>query len=308
MFHFHPVGPDKPRMDTAEREPAPDPQRSPRPDAALLIVGHGSTVNPDSGTPTRLLANLIRTRRLFGAVAAGFWKEAPGLRDALRALAQPEVYIVPNFISEGYFTREVIPRELGLAGPLTRRDRQLLKYCPPVGSHPRMTELLLARAREAAPDASPAATALIIAAHGTGRDQNSAAAARREVAAIAGRGLYAEVACAFMAEPPLLTAWDQLVAAPTVIVVPFFIAEGLHSRQDIPELLGLPAAITPVAPGGDPDALYRLNPHRLRGRTLYYAPAVGTAPDFAEIVLDTVAAFDRAHPDPAGSEPKFATP
>jgi sirohydrochlorin cobaltochelatase len=28
-----------------------------------------------------------------------------------------EVYVVPLFISEGYFTEEVIPRELGLDGP-----------------------------------------------------------------------------------------------------------------------------------------------------------------------------------------------
>ena len=32
-----------------------------------------------------------------------------------------EVFVVPNFISEGYFTQTVIPRELELAGPSTTR-------------------------------------------------------------------------------------------------------------------------------------------------------------------------------------------
>ena len=32
-----------------------------------------------------------------------------------------EVYVVPNFISEGYFTQTVIPRELELKGSLTTR-------------------------------------------------------------------------------------------------------------------------------------------------------------------------------------------
>jgi sirohydrochlorin ferrochelatase len=48
-----------------------------------------------------------------------FWKEEPSLRDVL-FLFDPEsireVYVVPNFISEGYFTQTVVPRELELNG------------------------------------------------------------------------------------------------------------------------------------------------------------------------------------------------
>ena len=51
-----------------------------------------------------------------------FWKEEPSLRDAL-FLFDPEsireVYVVPNFISEGYFTQTVVPRELELDGRIT---------------------------------------------------------------------------------------------------------------------------------------------------------------------------------------------
>ena len=90
-----------------------------RPDAALLIVGHGSTVNPDSSGPSLDQAKAIRDKGVFSDVACCFWKEEASLRDALFFFDESEirdVYVVPNFISEGYFTQTVIPRELELDG------------------------------------------------------------------------------------------------------------------------------------------------------------------------------------------------
>jgi len=137
--------------------------------AALLIVGHGSTVNPSSSAPTLRHASSIRARGTFADVACCFWKEEPSLRDALFFFRDPaihEVYVVPNFISEGYFTRTVIPRELELNGPeTTRPNGQIWKYCEPVGSHESMTEHLLARAREIAPGVREEEAALLIVAH-----------------------------------------------------------------------------------------------------------------------------------------------
>src|SRR3712207_2344560 len=100
--------------------------------AALLIVGHGSTVNLDSSPPSRAHAAEIRRRGLFAEVACCFWKEEPSMRDALlffESAAIKDVYVVPNFISEGYFTQTVIPRELGLDGRVTERiNGQRWKY------------------------------------------------------------------------------------------------------------------------------------------------------------------------------------
>src|SRR5256885_14136378 len=152
--------------------------------SALLIVAHGSTVSPDSSAPTLALAAEIRRRKIFTDVGCAFWKEEPSLRDAL-FLFDPEsireVYVVPNFISEGYFTQTVVPRELELNGRTTKRPSgQMWKYCEPVGNHPAMTELLLKRAHEIAPGVDPAETTLLIVAHGTDLNENSAVAAKRE--------------------------------------------------------------------------------------------------------------------------------
>ena len=264
-------------------------------DAALLIVGHGSTVNPDSSRPTLDQGTAIRERNIFREIGCCFWKEEPSLRDALFLFDEPdihEVYVVPNFISEGYFTQTVIPRELELKGRLTTRPNgQIWKYCEPVGNHPAMTELLLRRAREIAPDVPPAETTLLVVGHGTALNDNSAIAAKREVEKIRARGYYASVQNAYMEEAPLISDWARLTTTPNVVVVPFFISDGLHSYQDIPVMLGIEPGLTAAA---SQSAIFRRNPHQLQGRALYYAGAIGTEPQFAEIIVEQARAFDIA--------------
>lgn len=261
-----------------------------KPNSALLIVGHGSTQNPDSSPPSHLHADVIRAGGCFAEVACAFWKEEPGLREADHLFDQREVYVVPNFISEGYFTTNVIPRELELSGPITQKaNGTVWKYCDPAGSHARMTELLLRRAHEVAPGIPENEASLLIVGHGTGLNDNSAVAAKEQVKRLRERTEYAQVLAVYMEEEPLISKWDELTTAPNVVVVPFFISDGLHSYQDIPVLLGLESEPTAAASQRE---IFRQNPRELRGRRLYYASAIGTEPQFAEIILDQVAAFD----------------
>ncbi|MEP6937366.1 MAG: CbiX/SirB N-terminal domain-containing protein [Chthoniobacterales bacterium] len=278
--------------------------------AALLIVGHGSTVNPDSSVPTLAHAEEIRRRGLFASVRCAFWKEEPSLRDALFLFREEkihEVYVVPNFVSEGYFTETVIPRELELTGRITRRgNRQTWKYCEPVGNHAGMTALLLKKAGEVAPNAPLAETTLLIVGHGTALNDNSAVAAKRQAENIRRHTNYARVLNVYMEEPPLVSDWAQLTNTPNVVVVPFFIADGLHSYQDIPVLLGIEAA--PTASASDlakAGEVFRRNPHHLRGRTLYYASSIGTDNRIADVIVDQVTAFDRTALDLQASVAKF---
>ena len=264
--------------------------------SALVIVGHGSTVNSDSGAPTRAHAEAIGRRGLFAEVVCAFWKEQPALRDALALVKSREIYVVPNFISEGYFTRRIIPREMRLDGPVTNRDGCVIKYCEPAGNHRRMTELLLHRAAAAAPGVDQRETCLVIVGHGTTRDENSAAAVKTQVDKISALKLYGEVTGAFMEQEPLVSGWAELTSLPNVVVVPFFISEGQHSRQDIPVLLGIAAESGGEAPGcGE---VFQKDAHHLRGRDLYYSGAIGTDPEFAEVILEQVMAFDEVRLEP----------
>jgi sirohydrochlorin cobaltochelatase len=259
---------------------------APKLDAALLVLAHGSSVNATSSRPTRELTDRLRESGLFGEVACGFWKEKPGLREALDTLTQPEVFIVPNFTVEGYFVRNVIPKELDLSGPVTRRaDGQVLRLCLPVGGHPRMTEVLLHRARQVAPDVELSEAALLVLGHGTPLDTRSSEAVEAQVEAIRARAIFAEVHGAFMETPPKIEDWREITACPDVIAVPFFIADGLHSDEDIPELLGIPG-------GGGAEERERRNPQQLDGRRLFYSRAVGTDPGMAEVILDQVHSWE----------------
>jgi sirohydrochlorin cobaltochelatase len=266
-------------------------------DSALLIVAHGSTVNRDSSAPTLAHAAEIRRRKIFADVECAFWKEEPSLRDA-KFLFDPksirEVCVVPNFISEGYFTQTVIPRELELNGQPTKRSNgQIWKYCEPVGNHPAMTDLLLKRAREVAPGVDPADTTLLIVAHGTDLNENSAVAAKREAEKIRALGKFAGVLNVYMEEPPLASDWRKLTNTRNVVVVPFFISDGLHSYEDIPRLLGIVVAggVDRGRPGSAPSAtapgqIFRHNPYSIDDRSLYYAPSIGTDPGFADIIIE----------------------
>jgi sirohydrochlorin cobaltochelatase len=282
---------------------------------ALLIIAHGSTVNPDSSAPTLAHTAEIRRRKVFADVECAFWKEEPSLRDAL-FLFDPEsigeVCVVPNFISEGYFTQTVIPRELELNGATTKRaSGQTWKYCQPVGNHPAMTELLLKRARDVAPGVDPAETSLLIVAHGTDLNENSAVAAKREAEKIRRLGKFAEVLNVYMEEPPLVSDWRKLTKTRNLVVVPFFISDGLHSYEDIPRLIGIPRchpehseakskgpAVKPLDNftgsldsarddvGSSGRNIFRRNPYKIDGRSLFYAPSIGTDPGFADIIIE----------------------
>jgi len=263
-------------------------------DAALLLLGHGSTLNADSSAPTYQHAEEIRRRELFAEVHVAFWKEEPNFRQALRLTTCRQVYVVPNFISSGYFTEQVIPRELGLDGPVTNRDGQQIFYCPPVGLHPAMTEALLRRAAEVVAQsndtiAAPAKTAcLFICGHGTSLNDNSTRIIHEQAAIIRERKLFADCQPVLMEQRPFVKDWRTLTNCPDVIVVPFFISDGLHSYEDIPVLLGLTHNMKEQG---------FTNPHRENGRRLWYANAIGTEAFMADVIVAQARQFDLDHPE-----------
>jgi sirohydrochlorin cobaltochelatase len=272
-------------------------------DAALVLVGHGSTLNADSAAPTHQHADDLRRRGLFAQVVECFWKNEPGVAGVLRGVFAPRVFIVPLFISEGYFTEEVIPRELGIALPgsgskvekfphVEKRGAQTLHYCGPVGTHESMTAALAARAREVVEKFPgprtplPAETALFIAGHGTGNNENSRKAIERQVELLRAQKIYAEVHAAFMEEEPRIGDCYALAAVPNIVMVPFFISDGLHSYEDIPVMLGEDAETVQARfRRGEPT--WR-NPTEKDGKRVWYAPSIGNEPGIADVIVQRV--------------------
>ena len=271
-----------------------------RPDSALVLLGHGSTLNADSSRPVREHAARMRRDGLFAEVATGFWKEHPAFCGCLRQVLAPRVFIVPLFVSEGYFTEEIIPRELGMidsSGRLMRHRRigtQEVHYCHPVGTHASMAQLILERAREAMthspgsaglpPD--PGRTSLFIAGHGTGNNENSRKSVEIQASEIGRLGIYAGVHAVFMEEAPRIEDCIRTCPTEDLVVVPFFMSDGLHSQEDIPVLLGESSeAVASRMRSGLPTWI---NPTVREGRRVWYTPGIGSDPRLLEIVLQRV--------------------
>ena len=268
-------------------------------DAALVLVGHGSTLHATSSAPVYQHAAELRRRGRFAQVSECFWKVEPSISGVLRGLVAPRVFIVPLFISEGYFTEQIIPQELGLLAPGQRefarvqiRGSQTLFYGGPVGSHPSMTAVLLARARDIVTKhpfpflPKPADTALFIAGHGTAKNNGSRRSIERQVELIRATGHFAEVYPAFLEEEPRIADCFRIARARNIVLVPFFISDGLHTQEDIPVLLGEPERLVRerIAQGKSP---WR-NPTERHSKRLWYTSAVGSEPHLADVILERV--------------------
>lgn len=277
---------------------------------ALVLAAHGSHLNPDASTPTFAHADRIRNAEAFAEVREAFWKEEPAFREVLRTLESDEVYVVPLFISEGYFTEQVLPRELRLKGwtpdawasdgvsatAATFRPRDVDKrvhYCGPVGTHDAMSEVIVHRAETVLDGRRLDDVGLAVVGHGTERNENSAKAIRYHADRIRDQGRFREVQALFMDEVPEVEAVTTHLESDDVVVVPLFIADGYHTQEDIPEDLGLTSD-------------YRTGydvPTVVDGRRIWYTGAVGTDPLVADVVLERARDAGASVPTRLRSEP-----
>jgi sirohydrochlorin cobaltochelatase len=278
-------------------------------DAALVLLGHGSTMNDTAGEVVFQHARELRSRNLFAEVREAFWKQDPKIKDVLSslriadipasALSASRIFIVPLFISEGYFSDDVIPRELGFKSEdeldfsrIQHRDSQTLFYCEPVGTHDSMTAVLLERAREVveknpfprAPKAKD--LTLFIAGHGTEQNENSRASIQHQANVIRAQNLYAGVHAVFLEEAPKVSECFYIAETRHIVVVPFFISEGMHTQEDIPVMLGDSKRIVQQRLGMRQPP-WR-NPTERNGKLIWYSSIVGTHPRVAEVILERV--------------------
>lgn len=211
---------------------------------ALLLAAHGSRLDPRSGEAVRAHARRLAALGGFGETLTGFWKEEPPLARALDGCRADEVIVVPAFMAEGFFVNEVVPAELGLEGPVTRRDGRTLRLARPLGTHPLLAEAVAARALEAGASADGA---VFVLGHGHPRDPRSARAVRAQVGRMRATGRFARVEAVFTDQQPGADAIPMLADGREATVVPFFAADGWHVGRAA-EAIGANARL--AAPAG----------------------------------------------------------
>jgi sirohydrochlorin cobaltochelatase len=264
-------------------------------DSVLAVLGHGTTLNDQSAAPVFQHAAELRRRKIFRDVREAFWKQDPQIKKVLAEISAPRIFIAPIFVSEGYFSAQIIPKELGFNFPENLKlkiESSEVFYCKPIGSHDLMTKVILSRADEVvkkhpfprAPKNSD--TTLFVAGHGTERNANSRKAIDRQVELLRALNIYADVHAVFMEESPRIADCYLLAQTKNLVVVPFFISDGLHTQEDIPVLLGEPERIVKERlAAGQPT--WR-NPTERNGKLVWYSPSVGTEPLLADVILERV--------------------
>jgi len=263
-------------------------------DAVLIVLGHGTELNENSAVPVRQHAAALRRRGLFREVREAFWKQEPQIKTALADVSAPRIFIAPLFISEGYFASQVIPRELGFddGKRVLNVSGSKRYFCAPVGTHDNMTKVILSRA-EAILKAFPfpraprqSETTLFIAGHGTEKNDNSRKPVERQVELIRESKIYANVHGVFLEESPRIPDCYAIAQTRNLVIVPFFISDGLHTREDIPVLLGEPKKnVAQRLEAGQP--VWR-NPTERSGKLVWYTAAVGTEPAMADVIVERV--------------------
>lgn len=241
------------------------------PGTALVLVGHGSHISPETAGVVWEQVDQLRALNVADEVTAAFWKEMPSFHQVIGTLAAEDVTILPLFTAQGYFTQTVIPAEMGLTGAVTRRDGRTLRYAPTLGEHPYLAQVVRQRVADALRQsgADPTEAAVAIIGHGTRRSPESRQATLAQAEQV--RDMAAQALAVFLDDSPSIRDIFRLTTQPVVIAVPFFLALGSHTTIDVPGKLGL-------APGETVG--------RIDGRTVYYTPPVGVGGDLIDAILE----------------------
>ena len=261
-------------------------------ETALILAGHGSTKNKDSSRHTRETAKRLQKRGIFKEVRAGFWKESPSFQEVFHGLEAKEAIVVPWFLTRGYFVEKVLSEQFA-ATPIPTR------IVDPIGARPEVLQLMKKRAEKLARSqlkfkfklkraiegllrfSKPEEdgfrleeTSLLLASHGTPLHKGSRVAADGLAEELAKDG-YRVSRAMFLEEEPKIADWRQ-VAAPEgpVMVLPHFLAGGLHGSEDVPGLLGIPHG--------------REGWHEVDGRWVGYGAPIGTPDEMEELILKMV--------------------
>lgn len=261
---------------------------------ALILAGHGSTKNKDSSRFTRETAKRLQKRGIFKEVRAGFWKESPSFQEVFHGLEAKEAVVVPWFLTRGYFVEKVLTEQFSDT-PIPCR------IVEPLGSRPEIVQLIKKRAQRlqgfsltfrftfrevlkklmgtsgrSRNEFAIEQTSLLLASHGTPLHAGSRKAADKLAEELKNDG-YQVSRAMFLEEEPKIADWRKVAALEgPVMVLPHFLAGGLHGAEDVPGLLGIPSG--------------KEGWYEVEGRMIGYGAPIGTPEEMEDLILKMLSA------------------
>jgi len=205
-----------------------------------VIVAHGSpgTPQPQDAAMAVLAASVsdvLPNWTIRGATLA-----SPGsLESALHGVDSPLIY--PFFMSQGYFTSDILPRRLSSAGC---NYLQL----PPFGADPAIPALVAEAAMTGARTANliPEETSLLLAAHGSEVSPASRIATLALVEQLLAALPFKAVVAGFIEEPPYLGESARDLGR--ALCLPLFTLTASHVLDDVPDAMLRAGFTGPILP------------------------------------------------------------
>jgi sirohydrochlorin ferrochelatase len=147
----------------------------------------------------------------------------------------------------------------------------------PIGSRPEILGHFQKRAERllAKRNWKPNQVSLLVASHGTPLHTGSRGAAVGLAEQLAKDG-YRTARAVFLEEEPKIADWRVLVQEGPVVVLPHFLAGGLHGSEDVPELLGI---------SGSAEGWYRSKKNELG-----YGEPLGRPEEVEEMIIELAVA------------------
>ena len=240
---------------------------------ALILAAHGSQISPHTAGLVWGYVDQLRALGVADEITAAFWKETPSLHQVLDTVVSEQIVVVPVFTAAGYFSRQVVPAEMGLEGEVTHRAGRTIYYTPTIGEHLYLAQVVRQRIKDVltAYQLDPQQIAIALIGHGTPRSPESRDATRQQAEALQAQNWAAEVVDAYLDDEPYIPSIYTRTQAPMIIAVPFFLASGSHVTHDVPKALGI-----------QPNHM----PAQVHGRQVYYTPPVGTDNVICRVILE----------------------
>ncbi|MBE7636488.1 hypothetical protein GUA87_06490 [Sneathiella sp. P13V-1] len=241
---------------------------------SLIIVGHGSSTSSAAEEAANEHAITLRQSRRFGSVLTHFIQKGKGLPP----LPDGEVFILPFFMSDGFFVNRKIPELFDLVGGERRSARQHITLCDAIGMDPELADIIDGCAAEVRQRHRifTKDLGLLLVAHGSTKNSASRDAAVKQQQAVQTRNIADCVEVAFLEEPPSIE--ECLVRLGKtykhIVMIGLFSANGPHATEDVAE------AICRFE--------RKIGSNDTARPALYYQGAIGVRPEIVRLIQNSI--------------------
>jgi len=205
---------------------------------SLILVGHGSSTSQAAEQAVQEHALTLRQSQRFGKILTYFIQQGADLPE----LPKGEVFILPFFMSEGFFVRRKIPELFGLKNRERIEGGRHLILCDAIGVDPELADIITISVDEKVRelDKVSSQTSVLLVAHGSSKNGASREAALFQRDRIRAKKKFRDVDLALLEEPPSIIEILKKIESQKsqdVVIVGLFSANGPHAAEDVPETL-----------------------------------------------------------------------